>query len=78
MMKPTAITKKFEPFIYKSLPELKKTIKDLKLNIPISRKTELLKDSVKVKEVSIPNRIGINPMEGFDSNSKGAPSELTF
>ncbi|MHA1278086.1 MAG: oxidoreductase [Candidatus Helarchaeota archaeon] len=77
-MKPTAITKKFEPFIYKSLPELKKTIKDLKLNIPISRKTELLKDSVKVKEVSIPNRIGINPMEGFDSNSKGAPSELTF
>ena len=76
-MKPSTITNKFEPFTYKSLSELEDAVKKLKLNIPISSNTEILKTPVKLGAIYIPNRLAINPMEGFDSNPDGGPGDLT-
>jgi len=70
--------KKFEPFAYKSLTDLKKKIKDLGLKIPINPEVEILQQRVKIKNNFIPNRLSIQPMEGFDANLDGMPGELTF
>ncbi len=78
IMKITSSYKKFEPFTYRSLSDLKKKIKELRLDIPIYSKVEILKERVKIENKFIPNRLAIQPMEGFDSNIDGAPSELTF
>lgn len=77
-MNSTPSYKKFESFSYKSLADLKQKIKELRLEIPISFKTEILKQNVKIKERTIPNRLSIQPMEGFDSNLDGSPGKLTF
>ncbi|MHA1658892.1 MAG: oxidoreductase [Promethearchaeota archaeon] len=57
---------------------MEQKIKKLRLEIPISLKTEILKQNVKIKERTIPNRLSIQPMEGFDSNLDGSPGKLTF
>jgi 2,4-dienoyl-CoA reductase-like NADH-dependent reductase (Old Yellow Enzyme family) len=77
-MNPTLSINKFEPFTYKSIAELEVAINKLELNIPISYETEVLNTQVKFGKVNIPNRLSINPMEGFDSEIGGEPSELTF
>ncbi|MFX0136344.1 MAG: NADH:flavin oxidoreductase, partial [Candidatus Hodarchaeota archaeon] len=78
MMNPTSSINKFEPFTYKSITDLEDAINNLGLNIPISYETEILKTSIKFKDIYIPNRLSINPMEGFDSSFDGAPGELTY
>ena len=70
--------KKFEPYTYKSLKDLKKKIENLRLKIPISEKVEILRQGLKIENKFIPNRLAIQPMEGFDSDLNGNPSELTF
>ncbi len=77
-MKPTGLTNKFAPFTYKSFSELEETVKKLNLDIPILRKTEILKMPVNSKEIYFPNRLAINPMEGFDADLDGQPGKLTF
>ena len=69
---------KFEPFNYKSLKDLKKKIKELGLEIPINPEIEILQQRVKLGNIFLPNRLAIQPMEGFDANLDGSPSELTF
>ncbi len=68
---------KFEPFTYKSLLELQVGIKKLGLNIPIHPKIEILQTPIKFSKGYIPNRLAINPMEGFDAKN-GAPTDLTL
>ncbi len=70
--------KKFEPFSYKSLDDLKNMINALHLDIPISSDLKNLKQEVKIKNINTPHRLAIQPMEGFDSNEDGSPSKLTI
>ena len=70
--------RKFEPFTYKSLEVLKKKIDELQLEIPISLNVDILKERVKINdEIMAPNRLAIQPMEGFDANKDGSPGKLT-
>jgi 2,4-dienoyl-CoA reductase (NADPH2) len=68
----------FEPFTYKKLEDLRKRIRELNLSIPLSDNIEVLKLPLKVRNKVIPNRLSIQPMEGFDAKNDGAPSELTL
>ncbi|GAH12030.1 unnamed protein product, partial [marine sediment metagenome] len=70
--------KQFESFSYKTLKDLKKKIDTLGLDIPIYPKVEILQQNVKVYNIIIPNRIAVQPMEGFDANINGAPQKLTY
>jgi 2,4-dienoyl-CoA reductase-like NADH-dependent reductase (Old Yellow Enzyme family) len=68
---------KFEPFTYKSLEALKQKINELHLEIPISLNVDILREKVKLNRKSAPNRLAVQPMEGFDANNNGSPSKLT-
>ncbi|MFW9952656.1 MAG: NADH:flavin oxidoreductase, partial [Candidatus Thorarchaeota archaeon] len=68
----------FEPFTYKTLEALKKKIGDLDLSLPLSNNIEVLKEPIEFRKISIPNRLSIQPMEGFDAKVNGAPSEYTL
>jgi 2,4-dienoyl-CoA reductase (NADPH2) len=70
--------KKFEPFTYKSLEILKKKFRNLGLDIPVSQDLGLLQKSINIKNITIPNRLSIQPMEGFDAYDDGSPGELTL
>ena len=68
----------FESFKYKSLNDLKKKFEQLNLEIPISKDIEILRQNVRIKNNDIPNRLAIQPMEGFDSKLDGSPGDLTY
>jgi len=76
-MNSTSPHRKFQPFSYKSLDALKKKIDELQLEIPISLNVDILKESVKINGRITPNRLAIQPMEGFDANKDGSPGKLT-
>ncbi|TFF98944.1 MAG: flavin oxidoreductase/NADH oxidase [Promethearchaeota archaeon] len=67
----------FKPFHYKSLSQLEREIEKLHLNIPISKDISILKKKKRFKNIFIPNRLAIQPMEGFDAKQDGSPSILT-
>ena len=69
---------KFEPFTYKNLSELKAKFNELHLELPISEKLDVLKQNIRIDNIVIPNRLAIQPMEGFDAKLDGSPGELTF
>jgi 2,4-dienoyl-CoA reductase-like NADH-dependent reductase (Old Yellow Enzyme family) len=69
---------KFKPFSYKSVNDLRYEIKSLKLKLPISLKVDILKEKIKLNNKVIVNRLAIQPMEGFDADLDGKPSNLTF
>ncbi len=68
----------FEPFKYTTLEDLKNELKRLSIPLPISSFTENLSEAIQSKHLIIPNRLSIQPMEGFDANLNGSPSDLTF
>lgn len=68
----------FEPFNYKSLNEIEKKIKELDVDIRLSRNLDVLAKPVKIGSKTSPNSIAILPMEGCDSNPDGSPSELVL
>lgn len=68
----------FKPFKYKSLEDLKIELNRLKIALPISSNFEILKQDIQFNHIMIPNRLSIQPMEGFDAKLTGAPSDLTF
>jgi 2,4-dienoyl-CoA reductase (NADPH2) len=70
--------RKFEPFTSKSLGELESKFQELHLDIPISKDLDVLRQNIKVENLVIPNRLSIQPMEGFDANEDGSPGELTL
>lgn len=65
-------------FSYETVEELKQDIVRLGLDIPCSENLELLKQSISLNGVVIPNRLAIHPMEGCDGTADGLPSELTI
>ena len=68
----------FEPFTYKNLEAIRKKIRELNISLPLSDNIDVLKQPLEFKKILIPNRLSIQPMEGFDAKSNGAPSELTL
>ncbi len=70
--------KQFKPFTYKSLNDLEKKIAELGLDIPIYPRVEILQQRVHVHNLFVPNRLAIQPMEGFDANLDGSPGDLTY
>jgi len=68
----------FEPFMYKTLQNLNNELKRLSIPLPISSNTENLSEVIQSKHIIIPNRLSIQPMEGYDANLNGSPSDLTF
>lgn len=68
----------FKPFKYKTLKDLKNELNRLKIPLPISSNFEILKQGIQFNHLTIPNRLSIQPMEGFDAKLTGNPSELTF
>ena len=73
-----SIKLKHEKFNYASMDDFKSKISEMKLNIPISDNTDVLFDKVAVDSTIFENRFVIQPMEGCDGSSLGAPEELTY
>lgn len=67
-----------ETFHYKTLEEVKERAEELKVYLPFSSSTDILKTPLKVGNVTFHNRMGIAPMEGADSLEDGSPSDYTI
>lgn len=67
-----------ERFHYKTLEEVKERAEELKVYLPFSSRTDILKTPLKVGNVTFHNRMGIAPMEGADSLEDGSPSDYTI
>ena len=67
-------------FDFKNLEQLKETITENELSIPIDGTGDfsILGEKVSIGERTISNRFVVHPMEGFDAEIDGSPSELTF
>ena len=68
----------FEPFKYKTLSDLENELKRLSIPLLISNSIEKLSEVVQCGGIIVPNRLSIQPMEGFDATLSGSPSDLTF
>lgn len=66
-----------EKFHYRSLDELKARAAELGVSIPFAADTRVLATPLKVRDIVLPNRLGIAPMEGADSTPDGRPSDYT-
>jgi 2,4-dienoyl-CoA reductase (NADPH2) len=66
-----------ERFKYKSKEELLNKAKQLGLDLPFEDEISILLSPVTVEGHVIPNRLVIQPMEGYDSAPDGSPSDLT-
>jgi len=66
-----------KPFNYVVVEELVGDIKNLGLDLPLSNNLEIFKRQLVVGDKVLQNRIVIQPMEGCDGTTTGAPSELT-
>ena len=67
-----------ERFHYKSLEEVKARAADLGVTLPFAAETHALTRPLTFGPVTVPNRMGIAPMEGADSLEDGSPSEMTL
>jgi NADPH-dependent glutamate synthase beta subunit-like oxidoreductase/2,4-dienoyl-CoA reductase-like NADH-dependent reductase (Old Yellow Enzyme family) len=65
-------------FAYRSLAELGAEIARLGVGIPLQEGVGILAEPVTVGRFRLPNRFAVHPMEGFDSDTKGAPGPLSF
>ncbi|WFR56008.1 flavin oxidoreductase/NADH oxidase [Anaerocolumna sp. AGMB13025] len=61
-----------------SIERLKEELVKNNLYLPISEDIKVLRNPVNIGDKTIPNRIGIHPMEGCDGTKDGKPDELTI
>jgi 2,4-dienoyl-CoA reductase-like NADH-dependent reductase (Old Yellow Enzyme family) len=66
-----------ERFRYKNKDELIAKVKDLGYDLPFSDDVSPLFDPIIMDGIKIPNRLVVQPMEGYDSEDNGSPSSLT-
>ena len=66
-----------ETFHYKTMEQLQEKLGELNLSLPFAQDTKILTQPLKIRNITLPNRMGVAPMEGADSRSNGAPSEYT-
>ncbi|MFO8020276.1 MAG: flavin oxidoreductase/NADH oxidase [Promethearchaeia archaeon] len=67
----------FHPFTYRTIEDLEEEIDKYNLDIPLERCVDVLKTTYKLNKITFPNRLAIQPMEGFDATEKGTPTDLT-
>jgi len=68
-----------ERFRLQTLEQLKQRIEQLGFDIPVNGEDfSILCEPVKIGTLICPNRFVVHPMEGFDSDPKGAPQDLSF
>ena len=65
-------------FTCKTLEELRQAAERAGVQLPLSDGYDALRHPLTVAGRVLPNRIAIQPMEGCDSESDGAPGELTL
>lgn len=65
----------FQPFNFKSSTELRQAADAYGILLPWQDSLESLAQPVTLGQASIPNRILAQPIEGFDAEANGAPSE---
>jgi 2,4-dienoyl-CoA reductase (NADPH2) len=69
---------KHERFHFKSVSELIAKARELGLDLPWSDSTDVLMQPAVIHGLTIPNRLTVQPMEGFDADGNGMPGELAF
>ncbi|MBQ1290852.1 MAG: flavin oxidoreductase/NADH oxidase, partial [Lachnospiraceae bacterium] len=67
-----------EKFRYRTTEELMAETERLGISLPLAEDTKALAAPVSFAGRTLPNRMGIAPMEGADSLPDGSPSELTL
>jgi 2,4-dienoyl-CoA reductase (NADPH2) len=67
-----------EKFSFKTADELLKKAGEFGIDLPFQESIEPLLEPFSVGGKTIPNRLAVQPMEGFDSEPDGSPGELTF
>lgn len=66
-----------ERFKYKTKYDLLQKVKDLGLELPFTDDVSPLFRPSVLSGITINNRLSVQPMEGYDSENDGSPSELT-
>lgn len=67
-----------ESFAFKSKTELLQKAQELGIELPFRDTITTLFRTISMGEKMLPNRLAVQPMEGFDANLDGSPSDLTF
>lgn len=67
-----------EPFTFQTNSELLKKGEELGIEIPFMDSAAPLFENTALGSKNLPNRLAVQPMEGFDANNDGSPGELTF
>jgi len=67
-----------EPFAFKTSEELLKKAGELGVQLSFQDSLEPLLKSFNIGSKQIPNRMAVQPLEGFDGEPDGSPGELTF
>jgi len=67
-----------ERFKLRSLDDLRDELDRLRVELPIDADFSILADAVRIGSLETANRFAVQPMEGFDAGSGGAPGELSF
>ena len=69
----------FKRFNLNNIDDLRRTLRDLKLELPFSADNSILGEKVASGKIVLPNRFVVQPMEGVDGDERTAgPSDLTF
>ncbi len=69
---------KHEVFGFESIDALTQAMKELQIDLPMSQETGILSKSYTLGEFPIKNRLLAQPIEGFDAEPDGAPSERSI
>lgn len=64
-------------YTYKTTDDLRAAADALGVGIPVSDDISPLSKSVKIRGITTKNSLAVHPMEGFDGDANGTPSELT-
>ncbi|MFH0761090.1 MAG: hypothetical protein V2A67_06270 [Bacteroidota bacterium] len=69
---------KHEKFRFKTGEEIKTKALELGVKLPWSDSIDVLLQPVDIAGIKVPNRLAVQPMEGFDADENGTPGELAF
>lgn len=67
-----------ETFSFRSPKDLLDKAAHLGLELPWSEDVSTLFQSIRIGSRLVPNRLAVQPMEGFDADEDGTPGDLTF
>jgi 2,4-dienoyl-CoA reductase (NADPH2) len=71
-------TMKHEKFRFRKAGDLKEKAASLGIALPWSESVKALLQPAEIRGIPVPNRLVVQPMEGFDSGSEGTPGEFAF